>query len=912
MAAPAAAPAVTQSPQKSFPNSRPQGPYQKTNAFYPTAPFKQNVNPVAGGVEFDGKRLRKAVVRKTIDYNSAIVRCIKLRTWQRDFRDYRAIQPDTAYYTEMTPPPYYVHNAINAVTTKFVRTSTNKMRCPIFCVVWTPEGRRLVTGASSGEFTLWNGLTFNFETILQAHDSPVRKMCWSNNDHWMVTADHAGFVKYWQSNMNNVKMFQAHKEPVRGISFCPTDQKFATCSDDGTVRIWDFLHCYEERILRGHGADVKSVSWHPHKSLLVSGSKDSQQPIKFWDPKTGQSIATLHAHKSTVMEVKWNSNGNWLLTGSRDHLIKLFDIRKLNQEVRTFRGHKKEVTSLAWHPVHETLFASGGSDGAVMFWLSGIDKEVGCMEQAHDSIVWALDWHPLGHILCSGSNDHTCKFWTRNRPGDKMRDKYNLNILPGGKDEEAAEYDDVVTVPSIPGMGLEHVQSLNSKSMEQLEVEAEVQNIPGLDFGNEEPPSANDKTPVIKKMPYAKPISKQFQQHWMETKRPLLVSPSSNNNNNNNNRLSPPPPDIPRGPPSVPANYPPRMMGTSDQHGPPPPPQRPPPPSSVQQQQWRPSHPFPSYPDGSTSSDGGPGSPPRSNFPGSQGGGYQPYHDKEKNWKEFGDSDFRRPMDSDFRVQSAANRSDDGHFTPDNGHNDSHEHSDGDRNDEKDQDLRFSHLRDKSDEMEHRQPSSMDNSSSNRDGNESGNGSRSKGSRSHSRWDPPANREMVISSSGAHFNNSNYGGSNDQGPPHSSGGPHGPNSGPPGPRMFPRDWDERLGPPMDGPIFRKRKWNEGQGGNDGYDQRNMNLPPGGGGFNRQGNYYPPQQPPPHNLPPHNMGPGPGGRFGGPNRWGGPWGPNRGMMPPSDLRPLPPPMRGRAPPGHGPGPPNMRGGYGWGY
>lgn len=32
---------------------------------------------------------------------------------------------------------------------------------------WTPEGRRLVTGASSGEFTLWNGLTFNFETILQ-------------------------------------------------------------------------------------------------------------------------------------------------------------------------------------------------------------------------------------------------------------------------------------------------------------------------------------------------------------------------------------------------------------------------------------------------------------------------------------------------------------------------------------------------------------------------------------------------------------------------------------------------------------------------------------------------------------------------------------------------------------------------
>lgn len=29
------------------------------------------------------------------------------------------------------------------------------------------------------------------------------------------------------------------------------------------------------------------------------------------------------------------------------------------------------------------------------------------MEQAHDSIVWSLSWHPLGHILSSGSNDHS-------------------------------------------------------------------------------------------------------------------------------------------------------------------------------------------------------------------------------------------------------------------------------------------------------------------------------------------------------------------------------------------------------------------------------------------------------------------------------------------------------------------------
>lgn len=46
-------------------------------------------------------------------------------------------------------------------------------------------------------------------------------MTWSHNDMWMLTADHGGYVKYWQSNMNNVKMFQAHKEAIREARFLP-------------------------------------------------------------------------------------------------------------------------------------------------------------------------------------------------------------------------------------------------------------------------------------------------------------------------------------------------------------------------------------------------------------------------------------------------------------------------------------------------------------------------------------------------------------------------------------------------------------------------------------------------------------------------------------------------------------------
>lgn len=31
------------------------------------------------------------------------------------------------------------------------------------------------------------------------------------------------------------------------------------------------------------------------------------------------------------------------------------------------------IAAIAWHPINEQMFASGGSDGAVMFWEAGYD-----------------------------------------------------------------------------------------------------------------------------------------------------------------------------------------------------------------------------------------------------------------------------------------------------------------------------------------------------------------------------------------------------------------------------------------------------------------------------------------------------------------------------------------------------------
>ena len=94
---------------------------------------------------------------------------------------------------------------------------------------------------------------FNFETIMQAHDSSIRALAYSHNDDWLLSADQDGVV---------------------------------TASDDATLKIFDFAGGLQESTLTGHGWEAKSVDWHPNKGLLVSGSKD--HTVKLWDPRTGR------------------------------------------------------------------------------------------------------------------------------------------------------------------------------------------------------------------------------------------------------------------------------------------------------------------------------------------------------------------------------------------------------------------------------------------------------------------------------------------------------------------------------------------------------------------------------------------------------------------------------------------------
>eukprot|EP01059_Diplonema_ambulator_P005057 TRINITY_DN14787_c0_g5_i1.p1 TRINITY_DN14787_c0_g5~~TRINITY_DN14787_c0_g5_i1.p1 ORF type:complete len:648 (+),score=130.01 TRINITY_DN14787_c0_g5_i1:102-2045(+) len=387
-------------------------------------------------VEFQPKR---RIGQKSLDPYSPLIKEVMTRMHRTKY-DSTQVPPHPYHSKDVLPAQSMKDTPISAATPKWVHTiyciDPNPVRGegrkrPLFSALcWTPDGRRLITGNSKGEFTLWHGTSLASEMRVQGHeDARVTCMLWSESSDFMISSDDKGQIKYHARNMHFLKAVDvAPNGPrVREVTTSPNSSKFAACSEDGIIRVFDTKTATLEKELLGHGGDVTTNHWHPTSNLFASGSQDKK--VILWDPRSTDRISSLLGFKDPVTKVRWSPDDYMLLAASKDTFIRLFDIR-MAKELFTFAGHKKDVMSVAWHPTHRNLFSSGGNDGQLSFWVVGqgqeetkgrtLCKSVCTVYKSHGELrypnpVIDVAWHPLGHALATASWE--CKFWTHNKPG---------------------------------------------------------------------------------------------------------------------------------------------------------------------------------------------------------------------------------------------------------------------------------------------------------------------------------------------------------------------------------------------------------------------------------------------------------------------------------------------------------------
>ena len=184
----------------------------------------------------------------------------------------------------------------NRETGKLVRKRKIK-RGQIECVVFTPNGKQVVTGHQG-----W---------VPAGRDAEVVP----------------GEVDFWDSETGELKLkITAGGTESMRISMDPDGRRIAVTTDD-RVTLFDTNNGAKLLDLSGHSASVNDVAFSPDGDRIATGSND--QTIKIWDANTGQELLLLRGHDCPVLRVTFSPNGVRLASSSAGPSeVKVWDATK--------------------------------------------------------------------------------------------------------------------------------------------------------------------------------------------------------------------------------------------------------------------------------------------------------------------------------------------------------------------------------------------------------------------------------------------------------------------------------------------------------------------------------------------------------------------------------------------------------
>ena len=248
----------------------------------------------------------------------------------------------------------------------------------------------------------------------------------------LVSGSADGTVHIWDlASRTRVGAINAHDRVVTGVVFGVSGQNFYSCSDDGYVHQWS-IHAQaqddDEDAVAKNGSEPTHgplASWRTagsfksidHHWMDVQFATASDESVQIWTPERSTPLQThsnLWGSDDTVSTVRFNPAERSLLACcSADRGIGLFDTRTgvaLKKTVLRMRSN-----DLQWNPMEPMNFVVGNEDyNAYSFDMRKLN-EPSRIYKGHTSAVMSVAWSPTGREFVTGSYDRTLRIFSFNR-----------------------------------------------------------------------------------------------------------------------------------------------------------------------------------------------------------------------------------------------------------------------------------------------------------------------------------------------------------------------------------------------------------------------------------------------------------------------------------------------------------------